>query len=930
MRIVAASATVSVLALAAPALAGTDVLYAPTPDWVAVAQIDPEQVQNGPSQLLYDFQHRLESGLVHSYEDKAIRLDDPDELTSQGTLRLTWLPDKGDLTIHRLEIHRDGEVRDLIGEGLEFEVIRRERRLEQRFLDGQLTATVAVPDLRVGDVLRIASSTTLADQALGEEVQVTQFLPSEPWRVGYARAMVSWPQDADIGWRAGPDVTLPEPEVRHGYRMLSVELPLAEREEMPGDAPSRYRRPPFLRVGSFDSWNELSRVMAPHFLEAAVIDPGSEVADQVVLIAAETEDPLARAALATQLVQDEVSYLLKGLDGGNYLPQDAEETWRLRYGDCKAKSVLLLSLLHELGIDADVVLVASRGGDALPDLLPLPANFDHMIVRATIDGTEYWLDGTSSATRLSNIGDVPGFHYALPLSTDGAGLVPMVQRIQAVPVMAIHARVDHSAGIDLPYLFEIEVEMSGPAGARMRSTAIDQDPEMLSQIGRSFGSGMISGAQVTDVSLSYDEDAALGVIKVEGVAPPDFEFERGKVFMRLESGLGGTAFNPNRAKPAWRDIPVATFGPSLVRMSGIYTIPQGGKGYELVGESELEAEFANTRVTRRASIEADRLETWESIHRALGEIPVGQLSGEKRAARRFAAQSLRLYAPADIQWRWDLDDRERARRTRNALARYDKAVEEAKDDDFAPLQARAGFFELIYDFERALADYDRIIEHEPSALLYASRARVLRSLGHMDRAITDLAVAYDINPENHLAIELARIQGREGETEAAMELLDSLPASEEDLDSLADARAEIFALRGNLDDGLKTIAEELADRSQSADLLNSDCWYRGLYKVALDNALDQCIKAVERAANPAPSLDSRALVHFRLGRYDEALSDLDEALRMSPGQSASRYLRGLVRLAKGDDGGTNDIETALRQTPYLKRYYSRYDLGLGN
>ena len=101
---------------------------------------------------------------------------------------------------------------------------------------------------------------------------------------------------------------------------------------------------------------------------------------------------------ALQLVQDQISYLANGMDGGNYIPQDAEFTWAKRYGDCKAKSVLLLALLKQMGIEAEPVLVASSGGDALPELLPVPGDFDHVIVHAVIGGTDYWLDGTNTGS----------------------------------------------------------------------------------------------------------------------------------------------------------------------------------------------------------------------------------------------------------------------------------------------------------------------------------------------------------------------------------------------------------------------------------------------------------------------------------------------------------------------------------------------------
>src|SRR5690606_40862237 len=117
---------------------------------------------------------------------------------------------------------------DLLASGSEFDVIRREQGLEARLLDGELTATLAIPGLRVGDVLRTAYSVSIDDQALGDEVQVLQFLGARPWRVGRGRTVVSWPADEEIFWKAEDNAALGQPELRDGYRYLSVDLPLAE------------------------------------------------------------------------------------------------------------------------------------------------------------------------------------------------------------------------------------------------------------------------------------------------------------------------------------------------------------------------------------------------------------------------------------------------------------------------------------------------------------------------------------------------------------------------------------------------------------------------------------------------------------------------------------------------------------------------------
>ena len=72
----------------------------------------------------------------------------------------------------------------------------------------------------------------------------------------------------------------------------------------------------------------------------------------------------------------------------------ADETWTRRFGDCKGKTVLLIALLNELGIEAEPVLVSTVLGDGLDQRLPLLNNFDHVIVRAHVGTQWYWLSRT--------------------------------------------------------------------------------------------------------------------------------------------------------------------------------------------------------------------------------------------------------------------------------------------------------------------------------------------------------------------------------------------------------------------------------------------------------------------------------------------------------------------------------------------------------
>jgi len=144
---------ISLLALASSsaAFAGDEPIYDAQPDWIDLVDLDAIEEDPANDWVLRDSQVRIETGIRWDYTDQIFRISDANDLGKAGTLTAQWLPDKGDLIIHRIEIMRDGEVIDLVADGEKMEVLRRERRLEQKVLDGSLTATMSVPGLEVGD-----------------------------------------------------------------------------------------------------------------------------------------------------------------------------------------------------------------------------------------------------------------------------------------------------------------------------------------------------------------------------------------------------------------------------------------------------------------------------------------------------------------------------------------------------------------------------------------------------------------------------------------------------------------------------------------------------------------------------------------------------------------------------------------------------------
>lgn len=925
--VILASSMLCPILAAAPALAGEEVLYESAPDWVAPADLAAARENSTTNLVILDRQVRIEDGQLWEYSDTGIRMASAQELTQAGTIGATWLPDKGDLIIHEISIQRGDAVIDVVAAGSRLEILRREQSLEQRMLDGQLTAVLAVPGLQVGDILRTRYSITRSDEVLQREVDSTSILFREPdIRPGFARVRASWPEDAPVRYQAGPAVELPPVTSSEGYQWLEITLPLAKAEDVPEDAPFRYFRPSLLQVSTFADWAEVASVQAPLYDPAGTIAAGSELAQRVAGIVGAHQGDLARAVAALELVQEEIGYLANGLDGGDFRPQSPQETWDLRYGDCKAKTKLLLALLAEMGIEAEPVLVSTQIGDALPELLP-GALFDHIMVRARIDGAQYWLDGTSAGANAALAGNVPPFHYALPVRAGGAELEPIRQVLPRVPDTVVTIDVDQRAGLDIPVLANYRFEIVGPGAAFLTANRAQLTEDQRFELGNAMAYPLLGPQQITSVSLEEGSDDSEITVLVQSLMTSPTRFDGAIGEHQVSLPVGRFRFAPDRSRRQWRDIPVNLGEPRSASVTYRLQLPDGGEGYTLVGQTQLDETIAGHSLFREARLDGDLMTVVERVSSAGGEVPAAAITEERRKAGALARDVLTLRAPGDAARRWRFAGAEDRTLLQPVEDAYSARIAR-KPDEVESYTNRARFRMMTYDFAGAAEDFTAAIELEGSADLYALRSQAYADMLDRDRSREDLAEAYALDPTPWRAMALAEAMADTDRLAEARELLEEQYGDEDVRQQLAYALADLDAREGNFEQGLERIDALLIDRENDADLLNSKCWFMGTWNVAVEEALPLCIRAVESAQNPGPVLDSRAMAYLRGGQLDAALADANAALALQPGLTATVLLRGLIRRELGEDGAQNDIRDALARSPAIAKVYRRFGFDL--
>ena len=188
------------------------VRYAPAPSWVVAPPKGSEAPTppGAPLRIVYaDQQVRVTERGQKEFQATRMALLAPEALAA-GNYALTWSPASEEMVVHKLSIVRNGQVIDVLATQ-KFAIIQRENSLEQSALDGDLTATLQVGGLQVGDELELALTKVRHETSLGERPQGFIQFPVAGVRGAYRVRLIAH-KGSEVGYRVSSD--LPQPIAR--------------------------------------------------------------------------------------------------------------------------------------------------------------------------------------------------------------------------------------------------------------------------------------------------------------------------------------------------------------------------------------------------------------------------------------------------------------------------------------------------------------------------------------------------------------------------------------------------------------------------------------------------------------------------------------------------------------------------------------------
>ena len=382
----------------APALAA-DKSFSVRPPGAWVRGVDvpadpsrPAAESTGTRYLFFDRQVRVGEADQEDYVRTVWKVETTAGLQDASEIAIGFDPTFERLVIHHARVRRDGRTVWSFSPG-EVRVIEAEEDIEARLYNGELTATIFVKGLRVGDTVDYAFTREGTNPVLGGRFDaVLGFEYSEP--VVRIRRRIVWQRESLL--RLNPRGDTPKPTVTKGPGETSYEWETHDsRAVTPEDrTPSWFVAYARVETSDFGSWADVARRSRELFAAADGEAPSIDALVREWNLSSAPED--ARIDRAVRFVQDEVRYLGLEMGRNSHQPHPPGETLERRFGDCKDKSALLVAILRRLGVKAWPALVSTSSRQGLDDRLPALFAFDHVIVALHAGRALQFVDATAS------------------------------------------------------------------------------------------------------------------------------------------------------------------------------------------------------------------------------------------------------------------------------------------------------------------------------------------------------------------------------------------------------------------------------------------------------------------------------------------------------------------------------------------------------
>jgi len=360
---------------------------------------------------------------------------------------------------------------------------------------------------------------------------------------------------------------------------------------------------PILQVSTFSSWEETGNWYGNLIKDQFVAT--DRVKQKVSELTANKKTQMDKVKALYDFVVSQIRYVGLEFGIGGYLPHKAEDVLLASYGDCKDKGTLLITMLREIGVDADVVLLRTRDLGELDYAQPMLGLFNHFIALAHTSEGDIFLDSTAEFHAYDQLPFDDQGVKVFVISSSGCEFITTPMKAAENNFINVDMRLnlaDDGSASGIRYLAYGDYFAPGQR-SRYLNTArrLDQLAEYWNSI---YGGTVVSDPQFSNLAVLEEP-----VVFSYNLSIPRLVRQEGNTYY-LPSRIPVDNLVSSLASNSLREYPLELNAPYVVNSSIEYQLPADARwGVNLPESFILQSDFGSFSVEYNYSPSAVQIQT---------------------------------------------------------------------------------------------------------------------------------------------------------------------------------------------------------------------------------------------------------------------------------------------------------------------------------
>ncbi len=309
-----------------------------------------------------------------------------------SSVSVVFSPDYEKLVFHKIQLIRNGVIVHEY-KANEIKVIQEENETDNFLYHGTKRAFVNIKDVRTNDKIEFAYSLIGFNPVFQKKFQSQIYFTASLEVTNYFQTLLA-PKNSGLHFKFNNDASKYKHLLLGDMHVFHWDNPVIKKEEVQDNVPSWFDNYPNISITNYNDWKEVcdwGLNLFNHY-KVQISNPLQQKISEWKKASGNNQDAMILSAV--NFVQNQIRYL--GIESGIYShkPHDPSKIYEQRFGDCKDKAFLLVTILRALGVNAYVALANTSLREKLANEDPGPNAFNHAIV-AIEEGESYkFIDAT--------------------------------------------------------------------------------------------------------------------------------------------------------------------------------------------------------------------------------------------------------------------------------------------------------------------------------------------------------------------------------------------------------------------------------------------------------------------------------------------------------------------------------------------------------